>query len=341
MPRLPRIYLQGALYYVVAEADHNHELFKDNADYNAYLVLVNKYKAQYQFKLFSFVLMSNQINLLIEPLPETTISQIMHDINSAYTKYFNGRYEKTGHLFRERFRAILIEKETYLAGVTRFMHLLPVDTHLVKQPGDHHWGSYQAYLSNLNSNCAVDKLIMSIEPEQVEVDIKEVLDIFSLELGQARLKYQEFVEKADKKEIETYKNKLYSSSVVGTKDFLEKVKEVTKTALAAHPDQLEEKIEPALEKKIDQKAIYIFASLIILFLGISGFLLKGNANLKREIKEVVLIKDAEMTKELIASNQELSQELEEKYRADMVSYKAVALRLKQMQEKSKAKGELL
>lgn len=341
MPRLPRIYFEGALYYVVAEADHNSELFKDNADYNAYLALINKYKTQYQFKLFSFVLMSNQINLLIEPLPETTISQIMHDLNSAYTKYFNGRYEKTGHLFKERFRAILIEKETYLAGVTRFMHLLPVDLHLVKEPGEHHWGSYQAYLSNLNSNCAQDKLIMSIAAEQVEVDIKEVLENFSLELDKARLMYYEFVEKADKKEIEAYKNKLYSSSVVGTKEFLDKVREITKAALAAHPEQVEEKIEQTLEKKINPKAIYVLAVLVILFLGASGFLLKGNASLKKEIKAVELVKDTEMTRELIASKKEISAELEEKYRADMVSYKAAAMRLKEIQEKDMAKGEKL
>lgn len=345
MPRLPRIYFEGALYYVVAEAGHNSELFKDNADYNAYLTLVNKYKTQYQFKLFAFVLMSNQINLLIEPLPETTISQIMHDINSAYTKYFNGRYEKAGHLFRERFRAILIEKETYLTGVTRFIHLLPVDAHLAKHPADHYWSSYKAYLSNLNSNIAGNELVMSIDPEQVEVEVEaeEVLLKFSLEIAPARLKYQEFVEKSDKKEIEAYKNKLYGASVIGTKEFLDKVKESTQASLVAHPEQLEDKndsaIAPALNKKINQKVVYVFSVIIILFFVISGFLLKGNVLLKREIKETALIKDEEMVKELIASKKELSQELEEKYRADMVSYKAAALQLKEIQEKNKVSGE--
>ena len=345
MPRLPRIYFEGALYYVVAEAGHNSELFKDQADYNAYLALVNKYKVQYQFKLFSFVLMSNQINLLIEPLPETTISQIMHDINSAYTKYFNGRYEKAGHLFRERFRAILIEKENYLSGVTRFMHLLPVEAHLVKYPADHVWSSYPAYLSNLNSDGVGNELVMSIGKEQVEVEAEEVLLKFSLELAPARLKYQEFVEKADKKELEAYKNKLYGASVVGTKEFLDKVKESTKASLAIHPEQSEDKIDsaiaPALKKRINPKAVYIFSILFILFLGISGFLLKGNVLLKREIKEAALIKDEEMVKELIASKKELSQELEEKYRADMVSYKATAMRLQEIEKKDRQKKEKL
>ena len=339
MPRLPRIYFKGALYYVVAETDQNTELFKDNADYNAYLALVNKYKAQYQFKLFSFVLMSNQINLLIEPFPEATISQIMHDINSAYTKYFNGRYERTGHLFKERFRAILIEKETYLSGVTRFMHLLPVDARLVKQPGEYHWSSYQAYLSNLTSNCAADKLIMSIGPEQMEVDIKEVLENFSMELDKARLMYQEFVEKADKKEIDNYKNKLYRTSVVGTEVFVEKIKQILKTTVETTEEQQDESAELAPEKRKNNPLVYILAVLIILFLGVNTFLFKGNVKLRKEIKQVVLEKDEVFTKDLIATKREISQDLEEKYRADMISYKAAALRLAEMEKKNREKGE--
>ncbi|MFA6357512.1 MAG: transposase [Candidatus Omnitrophota bacterium] len=342
MPRLPRIYLEGALYYVVAEAGQNIGLFKDNADYSTYLALVNKYKSQYQFKLFSFVLMSNQVNMLIETLPDTTFSQIMHDINSAYTKYFNGRYERSGHLFKERFRAILIEKENYLSGVTRFMHLLPVDTHLVKQPGDYHWSSYQAYLSNLTSNCATDKLIMSIGPEQMGMDIKEVLDNFSKELDKARLMYQEFVEKAEKKEIDLYKNKLYRASVVGTAAFIEKVIQISKTASTdVEETQADEGIAPVPKKNRTNQLVYVLVVFILIFLGINSFLLKGNVNLKKEIKEVALEKDELFTKDLLATKQELSRELEEKYRADMVSYKVTAMRLQEMNKRVKEKGEKL
>jgi hypothetical protein len=76
-------------------------------------------------------------------------------------------------------------------------------------------------------------------------------------------------------------------------------------------------------------------------LGVNSFLLKGNANLKREIKEVALEKDEMFTRDLIATKQELSRDLEEKYRADMVSYKAAALRLQEIEKKDRQKGEKL
>ena len=63
-----------------------------------YLDLIKKYKDQYGFKIFSYILMPNQLSLLLELKEETTISVIMHDLTSSYTKYYNSRYNRKGHL---------------------------------------------------------------------------------------------------------------------------------------------------------------------------------------------------------------------------------------------------
>jgi REP element-mobilizing transposase RayT len=87
-----------------------------------YLDLVAKYKEQHKFKLYSYSLFSDRLYLLIETGDDATISDIMHDLNSLYTKYFNGKYDRRGHLFESRFKSTLVEKAQHLASMTRHIH---------------------------------------------------------------------------------------------------------------------------------------------------------------------------------------------------------------------------
>ena len=322
MPRLPRIYFEGALYYVIAEADHNKELFKDDADYHDYLGLIKKYKEQYKFKLYSFSLMPRNIHLLIEPVPETTISQIMHDLNSAYTKYFNGRYEGAGHLFSERFRSVLIERETYLAGLTRFIHLLPVEDGLVSKPEDYLWSSYVAYLSNTTG--------------QVEVDTQEVLGNFALELEKSRLLYQEFVTLVPKNEIAMLTKKLQDASFLGSQDFAEKIKD----RQSAKPQAaLLEKMEDATIQQPQKRTRRTVALVIfVFFCVVTGYFLKTNLGFRKTIEKEVSLKEAkkelEFNHQLKVVREDVQKDLEEKYRADIVSSQALVKRLEGEQKKA-------
>ena len=317
MPRLPRIYFEGALYYVIAEADHNKELFKDDADYHDYLGLIKKYKEQYQFKLFSFLLMPNKLHLLIEPYLETTISQIMHDINSAYTKYFNSRYEKAGHLFKERFRVILIEKQNYMAALSRLIHLFPVEAHLAGRPEDYRWSSCQVFFSG--------------SVLQVEVDAKEILESFSSDLEKSRALYRQFVELAQKNEIATLSKELQEVSFLGSKEFVEKVKE-----------RYTEKKETTQQEKpgVPRRARVLILVSFVFFLGLSGYLLKGYLGIKKNIEKEVSSREAkresEINQQLKMARESIKSDLEQKYQADIVSSQALAKRL--AEEKKKTEG---
>jgi len=121
-------------------------LFNDKEDYLMYEELLSKYKNQHGFKLFSFVLMPNHIHLLVETKPDTTLSEIMHNITSSYTKYYNKKHNRQGHLFRGRFKAVIIEKEPNLLRLSRYIHLNPKVSGLVSQAEDYTYSSYQAYL---------------------------------------------------------------------------------------------------------------------------------------------------------------------------------------------------
>ena len=86
MPRLPRIHIQGSLYYITCQGHPANELFKDKQDYNKYLNLLATYKRKYHFKLYSYCLLSNNVYLLIDIGFKSSISEVMFNLNSSYTK---------------------------------------------------------------------------------------------------------------------------------------------------------------------------------------------------------------------------------------------------------------
>ena len=189
MARIPRIHIEGALYYITSRGDHNQNIFKDEQDYKYYLELLRKYKQQYGFKLFSFVLLPNHLHLLIELREGITISEIMHDLNSSYIKYFNSRHKRRGHLLQERFKLILIEKQPYLLYITAYIHLNPRKLGLVSEVNDYPYSSYCYYLKT--------EKLKSIKTEELNLgeEIKEVLAYLTehRERNNEQRTYEDFV----------------------------------------------------------------------------------------------------------------------------------------------------
>jgi hypothetical protein len=86
--------------------------------------------------------MSNHYHLLLET-SEGNLSAGMKLLNSAYAQYFNHTHDRTGHLFQGRFKAIVVEKESYLLELSRYIVLNPVRSGIVKSPDDYKWSSYR------------------------------------------------------------------------------------------------------------------------------------------------------------------------------------------------------
>lgn len=126
MPRPPRVHVKGVLYYVTQQGAHDQPLFRKEADAVHYLELLRQYKIKHRFNLYGYSLLSEKIALLMEPLSETTISEIMRDLTSRYSKYYNSEYCGSGPLFKGRFRASMAEKEESLGTLVRFLHTQPV-----------------------------------------------------------------------------------------------------------------------------------------------------------------------------------------------------------------------
>ncbi|MFA4988493.1 MAG: transposase [Candidatus Omnitrophota bacterium] len=324
MPRFPRVNLEGALYYITTKADYKLNLFRDEGDNTRYISFLAEYKQSYNFKLYAFVLTSKESHLLIEPSQQYTVSQIMHDVNANYTKYYNKKYEKKGHLFEERFKAVLIEKNGYLLKMTRFIHRIPLKAG--SSPlCDYRWSSYLSYIGREE-----DKNISA------NTDYTDVLNSFPVSGDNRMEAYRSFTENPDKKELLEFESKMHRASVVGSEEFMDRIKQILDNPPPEADDLLAEAEawRGAARKKMSVMAL-VLAAFILIFLGVNSSLWKGNAKLKREIKEVNLEKDEIFARDLIDSKKQISRELEEKYRADMVSYKAAAIRLQELENKER------
>ncbi len=213
MPRLPRIQIQGAVYFVTSRGLRNQAIFKDRADYKMYMDLLEKYKSQHQFKLYAYSLLTDHLYLLIETGPVgvgASISQIMHDLTSLYTKYFNGRYGQRGHLFESRFKSVLVEKAQYLLEMTRHIHSSPAQ--------NYPYSSYHFYV--LNPEPPVEMKDNKLDLSQ---EVKEVLEFLAKKGDGAS--YEKYCLAQGEKESQEFAKSLHRTSVLGTESFINQVRE--------------------------------------------------------------------------------------------------------------------
>jgi REP element-mobilizing transposase RayT len=134
--RKPRVHIAGALYHVIARGNQRQKIFRSDADRRRYLELLNEYRMRYPFRLLAYVLMPNHVHLLLE-MERHPLSKIMQGLQQSYTAYFNRKYKLVGHLFQGRYKDILCDRDAYLLELVRYIHLNPVRSKLVRDPGEY------------------------------------------------------------------------------------------------------------------------------------------------------------------------------------------------------------
>ena len=144
MARKPRVEYSGAFYNVICRGNQRQVIFRSDPDRKYYLQRLETYRKRYGFTLYAYVLMSNHVHLLIET-GEIPLSKIMQGLQFTYTRYFNRKYRKVGHLFQGRFKAILCDREAYLLELVRYLHLNPGRIRSPVDPWKYRWSSHAAY----------------------------------------------------------------------------------------------------------------------------------------------------------------------------------------------------
>jgi hypothetical protein len=135
----------------------------------------------------------------------------MRHINGVYTQRYNRRWNVDGQLFRGRFKSILVEEDTYLLQLLRYIHKNPIRANIVKNIRGYPWSSHQGYVSNAKKWDWLHKRFL--------------LGMFSDRPFTARKMYGEFVADDDSPEILSFFGKKNLSSLFGSADFIQWIKE--------------------------------------------------------------------------------------------------------------------
>jgi len=145
MARPLRLLISGGTYHVVARGNARQSIFADDGDRCRFLETLETTLVSYAARCHAYCLMSNHYHLLIET-GRPNLSRVMRQVNGVYGQRFNRRHERTGHVFQGRFSATLVDRDSYLLEVCRYIVLNPVRAGLVEWPADWRWSSHRAYL---------------------------------------------------------------------------------------------------------------------------------------------------------------------------------------------------
>ena len=143
MARPLRLEFAGALYHVTSRGDGQDDIFESDVDRHNFLSLLGDVCETYNWVCHAYCLMSNHYHLLIET-PDANLSKGMRQLNGVYTQTFNRNHNRVGHVFQGRYKAIHIEKETYLLELARYIVLNPVRAEMVRAAKDWPWSSYRS-----------------------------------------------------------------------------------------------------------------------------------------------------------------------------------------------------
>lgn len=186
----------GEYYHIFNRGNDKRNIFTQPRDYRRFLQTFYYYKftgpkpsfskfaksdlnsfkpdsAKKLIDILCYCLMPNHFHFLIKQLQDNGVSIFLSQISNSYTKYFNTKYTRVGALLQGAFKAVRIETEAQLIHVSRYIHLNPVVSGLVKKPEEYKWSSYLEYITQNPFFCSIN----------------EVMSLFS-----SPQKYQEFVE---------------------------------------------------------------------------------------------------------------------------------------------------
>jgi len=150
MSRPIRIEFSGAFYHVTARGDRRENIYDDDIDRERFLEILGQIIEGFNWVCHAYCLMSNHYHLLIET-PDGNLSKGMRQLNGVFTQASNRRHQRSGHLFQGRYKAILVDSDTYLMELMRYVVLNPVRAGMEDQPGKWPWSSYNAMVGETSA----------------------------------------------------------------------------------------------------------------------------------------------------------------------------------------------
>lgn len=206
MARPLRIEFPGALYHVTSRGDRREPIFEDDEDRLKFMDVLAEVVKRFNWVCHVFCLMTNHYHLVVET-PEGNLSKGMRQLNGMFTQASNRRHKRVGHIFQGRFKGILVDKDSYLLELARYVVLNPVRAGMVKHPKEYPWSSYGMMVGYVQT------------PSWLAAD--GVLALFGTRRAEARRRYAQFVAEGVGKE--TVWSELRQQIYLGNERFVQRM----------------------------------------------------------------------------------------------------------------------
>jgi REP element-mobilizing transposase RayT len=204
MARPLRIQFPGAFYFVTSRANDDRTIFVSRKDREKFLEILSIAHKRFGFIVHAYTIMPHYYQLLVET-PHANISKGMQFINSNYNTHYLFRHSWVGHLFNGRFKAILVDPETYLEEVSRMIHLTAIKEKIVTRPEEYEWSSYHYFVHDKPA------------PDFLNVDFTLRRDGANLFVAMER--YRNFVLQGVDQKIPNPLKKIVKQTILGSAEF--------------------------------------------------------------------------------------------------------------------------
>jgi putative transposase len=153
-------FLQSFYYYQFSDPKISFSHFSKNK-----MKTLNPLSSNKHIVIIGYALMPNHYHFLVKQIKDNGLSTFISQLSNSYTKYFNTKRQRIGPLFQGTFKAVRVESDEHLVHLSRYIHLNPVVSGLVKKPENYPWTSYLEYINGTKNFCD-PKLVMDFFPDK-------------------------------------------------------------------------------------------------------------------------------------------------------------------------------
>jgi len=146
MPYRGDVFLAGGYYHIYNRGVDGGLIFFSPANYEYCLRLVKRYADKYGVTVIAYCLMPNHYHFLLRQEAETPILRFINVLFNAYVQAVNRQQHRRGPLFESRFKHVVVERESYLIHLCRYIHLNPVAAGLVRRPEYWLYSNYRDWI---------------------------------------------------------------------------------------------------------------------------------------------------------------------------------------------------
>jgi len=210
MTRPLRIEYPDAWYHVMNRSRKGQEAFATVEDCNSFIDIIKDAAEIFNMKIAAYCLMTNHYHLLVQT-PDANLSRCMRHINGIYTQRYNARNGCDGTLFRGRYKSIVVDADSYLLELVRYIHRNPLRAGIVAKLDDYEWSSHKGYVSKAKKWEWLHK--------------NYILGIFSKDKRTQIISYKRFISSEESAELIHYYSKKNIPSILGDKIFVKLLKD--------------------------------------------------------------------------------------------------------------------